>query len=152
MDTEIQGEAQHDLVPLGRRTNRYQCLTACPLMIRPRVLICTGLWIYVPTKPSCLCPPLHVHIHVLFVQPSAYSWRPGLSWEIVPRTEICRGSESQPDLSSPHLWRGVTGSDQCRGERVQCWALSRQAGWGGGKGQNSWTSRGKAHEVDSVEA
>lgn len=52
-----QGEARDDLVPLGRRTNGYQCPAACPSMFRPRVLICTGLWVYGPTTPSYLSPP-----------------------------------------------------------------------------------------------
>lgn len=59
------GEAWDDLVPLGRRTNGYQCPTACPSMFRPGVLMCTGLWIDGPTTPSCLSPPPHAHTTAL---------------------------------------------------------------------------------------
>lgn len=53
-------------------------------------------------QPHRASPLLHMHTQLLFVQPSAYSWRPGLSCEIVQSRDMQRSWEpAGPELSSP---------------------------------------------------
>lgn len=125
------GETWDDLVPLGRRTNGYQCPTACPSMFRPGVLMCTGLWIYGPTTPSCLSPSSTCTYNCSLSNPQLTPGDLGCPVRL-SRAEICRGSGSQLGLRSPHLWRG--GGWQCPVQGLKCALLGiKQEGWLGRK-------------------